>query len=222
MSRELNLAREPFVNRRPLHRVVILLWVLGGLLLLVNGAVYGRYLAASEQKKARLESATRGIAEASERTAALERQLADLDVGPHNQQVGFLNQKIAERTFGWGRLFDRLGEVLPAEVRIYSLSPLSVQPRGRRGDDPPAGDRVHLRILGAARSGESLLELVDAMFAHPAFEEPKLYREALDDGVLRFDVSVVYLPYADDEPEATAAGDEGAGTPAAAPTEGGG
>jgi Tfp pilus assembly protein PilN len=198
--RALNLSRRPFVNVRPVARTAVLLWVLGGLVFAANLALYWRYLAGSGDKQAKLRSVERAIADESARSAELERDLRRLDLQAQNDQVDFLNRRIAERTFAWSRLFDHLGEVLPEKVRIYSLSPLNIVPererRGARAPIQPLGDRVGLRIDGAAEGTEPLLAFIDALFAHPAFDQPKLDREARENQFLRFDLGVVYLPEA--------------------------
>ena len=50
----LNLARRPFVNQRPVVRVTILLWVLGGLLLLADVALYWSFYQGQGETRVRL------------------------------------------------------------------------------------------------------------------------------------------------------------------------
>jgi Tfp pilus assembly protein PilN len=198
----LNLASRPFVNTRPVSRVSILLWVLGLLLLLGNVSLFWSYLSGSDEKRAELERLEQEIQRQEQTVTQLEQRLASLDLEQQNRQVRYLNRKIAERTFSWSLLFDRLAEVLPNDVRLTRLAP---KPLGRQDDkqpeqepepDQPTDDRVLLVINGRSKSDEALLDFVDRLFAHSSFEEPDLPREAREEGddQVEFDVRVTYIP----------------------------
>lgn len=191
-----NLARRPFVNLRPLRRAAGALWALGALLLVANLALYGGHVRGTRDLRAQFREADRALAREEAAIAELDDELARRDLARQNEQVAFLNRRIAERTFGWSNLFARLGEVLPRDVRIYSLAPVNIVPaRERRnalGEPPPAASAFGLRIAGAARDGEALLELIDALFAHPSFSAPSLSRESRQDGELAFDLGLTY------------------------------
>lgn len=136
----------------------------------------------------------------------LEARLAGLDLEQQNEQVEFLNRKIGERTFSWSLLFDRLTETMPDGVRLIQLQPAAIggderrRTRVRIDDDeraaPLASDRVPLAIAAEARSDEELLQFVDNLFAHPAFDNPNLLKETRnEDGTsILFSVHVTYLP----------------------------
>ncbi|MEO8502747.1 MAG: PilN domain-containing protein [Acidobacteriota bacterium] len=205
MSRALNLARRPFVNARPVRRVAILLWVLGAGLLVGNAYLFQGYRQSSAGKQAELALVRDRIASEERKIASVDGDLERSRVPQLMQQVQFLNLRIAERTFDWGRLFDRLAEALPWDVRILNLSPVSVVPdetaARRQGGlvTLVPRDRFQLRISGTAQSDEALLKFVDALFKHASFEGPNLHREDRKDGV-SFDLSVTYLPGAEAAP----------------------
>ncbi len=206
MSRILNLARAPFVNARPVVRAAIMLWLLGGSLLVANVLLFAGYRSSTAGKQAELELTRERIAGEQRKIGDLAAQLERGRVPQLAQQVQFLNARIAERTFDWGLLFDRLAAVLPWDVRIGSLSPVTVQAetRAARRGAAAAGltpDRFRLHIAGAAQSDEALLRFIDALFQHPAFQGPDLQRETRQDGLV-FDLAVTYLPGA--EPPAPA------------------
>jgi Tfp pilus assembly protein PilN len=196
----LNLARRPFVNTRPVVRTALLLWIAGALLLAGNVTLFWSYLAGSDEMRAEIGRTERRIEEERRRAAQLEAQIAGYDLEKQNRQVEYLNRKIAERTFSWSLLFDRLAEVLPDEVRLHRLSPSGVvQDERRRGRTVRREDtdgRVLLTIAGAAKDGEALLRFVDNLFTHSAFDNPDLTRESVDEeeGVLLYEVVVEYLP----------------------------
>ena len=109
----LNLARHPFANLRPLRRLGIALWVVGGLAVLTAGWLFVSYLIGSSEKRAALALLEDERAQESQRLSGLRAQLARFELAAQNREVDYLNERIAERTFAWSRLFDDLAEVLP-------------------------------------------------------------------------------------------------------------
>jgi Tfp pilus assembly protein PilN len=215
-----NLAGRPFVNLRPLARAAAALWTLGGLLLLFNLVAYWGHIRGTRDLRGRLARAQTALAGEDAAIARLADELRRRDLARQNVQVAFLNRRIAERTFGWSALFERLSEVLPRDVRIYRLAPVNILParerRGAAAAPPTRKAAFTLDIAGAARTDEALLELIDALFAHPAFAAPKLSREARDGGEISFDLSVTYEPRLAAAP---ATGGEPPAPPAASPPE---
>lgn len=212
----LNLARRPFVNRRPVSRVTWILWALGGVCFLANVALYWNHVESLGDRRGRLEELDQQTLAAREEIAQTDAELAGLDLDWQNVQVTYLNGRIAERTFGWSRLFDRLEEVLPRDVRLERLTPRLIEAdeeTTRRGSRASleGEERVLLRLDGVARTGEAVLELVDNLFAHPAFADPSPTSESRRQNGLEigFNLTVVYLPdvvAAEEGPEASAQG----------------
>ena len=203
MKESLNLAGRPFINTRPVARVSLLLWVLGLLLLLGNISLYWSYLAGSGERRADLDRLEAKIQQQERENSRLERRLATLDLAQQNRQVRYLNQKIAERTFSWSRLFDHLAKVMPDQVRLTSLSPsgISQEDDTRHLDEEEAGPRqqtrVQLMIHGESKSDEAFFQFVDRLFG-PPFEDPDFSRKSREEGdLVDFDMRVTYIP---DEP----------------------
>lgn len=198
MSTLLNLAREPFVNFRPIRRLTWILWVLAALLLVANAVFYWRHFSGQGQRRDRLEELEVAIEHERNEIARLERELAGLDIEAQNQQAVFLNSRISQRTFSWSHLFDRLAEVLPDDVHLNRVSPNIdwADPTRRSARSTTSADeRVHLGVTGVAKSDTALLTLVDGLFGHPSFVRPDLSHEAKR-GQQQFDFSldVIYLP----------------------------
>jgi Tfp pilus assembly protein PilN len=195
-----NLASRPFSNQTPVLRTALALGVVALLLVALNATLYWSYLSGSgEEARAELARLDGDISRTESRLRELDREVAGFDREAMSLQVEFLNLRIAERTFTWSRLFEDLGEVLPATVRLERLSPrLSRETRG----GAPTG--VLLAIEGAARNDEAVLAFIDALFAHPRFENPDPSREARREGELRFSLTVTYKPPVE-EPVAEAA-----------------
>ncbi|HEY7213564.1 MAG TPA: hypothetical protein VIC28_02990 [Thermoanaerobaculia bacterium] len=202
----LNLARRPFLNSRPVVRMALLLWVLGFLLLLGNVFLFWGYLSSSADKRQQIARGEQEVARQQRTAAQLQSRLDHIDLVRQNEQVDFLNQKIEERTFSWSLLLDRLAEVLPNDVRLIRLTPeTEARPAGAgsaatgrartaRGR-PRREGQIPLSITGETRNDEALTRFVDNLFAHPAFVDPNPTREErLENGLLRFELSVQYIP----------------------------
>lgn len=189
-----NLARQPFLNLRPLRRAAAALTIVGLALTAWNVASYLRAGSGAAQRSAEMARLAAETAAARARLATIESDLAARDLAAENRRALFLNERIAERTFDWNALFDRLAEVLPRGVRLRSLTP-------RLGAAPADGDaarqKVSLALDAEAEDGEAMLELVDNLFAHSAFASPNLSRESRQrGGEIDFDLSVDYFPEA--------------------------
>ena len=197
MSRFLNLAARPFVNRRPWRRLTALLWALGLALLTLNAVLYWGYLTGSADARAELVELREQLSGDQTELDRLSTELARLDLEGQNREVAFLNERIADRRFPWGQLFNDIEQVLPWNTRLRSLAPERGDRNRRRRAELGTGDRsrVVLDLTGEARDDQGLLDLIDALFEHPAFADPKLLHESRQDaGPLDFTIAVVYLP----------------------------
>jgi hypothetical protein len=197
----LNLARRPFLNSRPVLRISLLLWLSGLLLLLGNVSLFWSYLSSSADKRTQIARGQEEIQRQQRRGQELQSRLDSIDLMKLNEQIDFLNEKIEGRTFSWSLLVDRLVEVQPNDIRISRLSPRTGREaqretrRSRTSRDRDRADQVPLTISGETRSDEALMVFVDNLFAHPAFANPDLLREErLENNVVRFEVTVQYIP----------------------------
>ncbi len=201
----LNLARRPFVNRRPLERLSAFLMILGAALLVLALVLFGRYFSGSTGSRDDLRDVRAQISEERQVIRDLQAELARLDVRGQNSRVEFLNQRIDQRTFAWGRLFEQLGEVLPERVRIESLSPkvhLHDDESRSKGDERGP---VTLTMTGVAANTDELLALLDRLFEHEAFQVPRLERErTTKQNELSFSLQTGYLPETDEADPAAA------------------
>jgi len=147
--------------------------------------------------------------------ARLQKTLDGFDLAAQNQKVEFLNKQIAERTFSWSQLLDRITERLPNDVRLNRLAPLT----GDKAERQRAGstsarrtarpsDLVPLLITGESRSDEALSSFVDNLFRPPLTDANPTREEREEDGkTLKFEISVQYRP----SPPAAAVAAPGAG-----------
>ncbi len=195
---EPNLARAPFVNERPVRRLAVTLWILFAI---VAGLGVWQSRASRLQTSTQLAELVRLNSEtvqARERAATLERELRGADLPAQNERTEFLNRRLAERAFSWSSLLESLTQVMPRGVRLVRLSPEGFASERQRGAGKPqtaATTHVALRITGEAEETEALLEFVDRLFQHPAFDRPNLARESeKKDLKIQFDLAVAYLP----------------------------
>lgn len=207
----LNLARRPFLNSRPVVRVSLLLLLLGLALLAWNVAQFQKYLSESADKRAQIEQGGREVTRQRQAGAELQSQLGALNLEQKNERVELLNDMIAERTFSWSLLLDRLADVLPNDVRVLRLTPKMEENDLRRGRTTSRTTgrtsrrtrneneerKVLLSIQGESRNDEALNQFVDNLLGHPSFEYPNPTQEARADEVsnlVTFNLSVNYIP----------------------------
>ncbi len=176
----LNLASKPFANRRPIKRAGFALWSIAVVLSVINGLLFWSYLSGSSEGREALESVRNDIETEGTTLRELSDELKAFDLQAMNPKADYLNERIAERTFPWSRLFDDLVEAMPIQVRLSSLSPRPPDQRQRRRDSE-APDWIELEIRGYAANGEALLNMVDALFEHPGFAAPTLLNERRND-----------------------------------------
>jgi len=189
----LNLASQPFVNSRPVRRLVFLLWCLSVILIAANVFFYARYFSGQQERRDRLAAVTEQEGRERDRLAELDAELAGFDLDWQNRQVDFLNLRIAERVFPWSRLFDRLTEVLPRQVRLTRLRP---EIHGLSSSAGAVEETVRLEIRAEARTEEAMLDFISLLFEHPAFRNPNLASENRPgkSNVTDFALTVTYLP----------------------------
>ncbi len=224
-AESLNLARRPFGNSRPVVRVSLILWLLGLALLLGNVSLFWSYLSSSADKRAQIAQGDEEIQKVRQNADQLQRRLNGYDLPQQNDQTDFLNTQIDARTFSWSLLLDRLAEVLPNDVRLNRLVPLTAAKsalpgqRGRGVRRSPAREgEVQLTISGEARNDDAPLQFVDNLLRHPAFLYANILRESRGDegsNVTKFDLTVTYLPGG--PPHSAVVEESPAGTPATAP-----
>lgn len=208
----LNLARRPFVNSRPVVRAALALWLLGLLLLLGNVYLFWNYRTGSADKRAEIEQREEQSEREKERVRELEARLANMNLDQQNAQIDFLNRKIDERTFSWSLLFDRLAQLMPDDVRLKRLTPITsaqlserLRAQGASAQRQVSQGQVLLAITAEAKSDEAVFRFVDNLFrARQAFRDANWSRRILDEesNIVEYEISVVYLPRSSSSPQA--------------------
>ncbi|MEM8960648.1 MAG: PilN domain-containing protein [Acidobacteriota bacterium] len=204
-----NLASRPFENRRPVVRLAVVLSLLAIGLLIYDIVLYRAHWSASSATRDRLVSLRQEIDNERAELDRLEAEIRNVSIPAQNERVATLNRFIVQRTFPWSLLFEELEEVLPRDVKLESVSPAAEDFRGNGGRATSRNSRarqraraqasdslykgVQLGVNGIAQTEEAVVELVNNMFDHPAFERPLLINEQLDGRQVRFRLEVEFL-----------------------------
>ena len=209
--RVVNLSKRPFVNRRPLVRLAILLWLAGAVLLGINISLYSDHWQGTAENRQRLSEVNEDLDQERQSLVAIDQKRSQVRLSRQNRKAAFLNTLISQRAFPWSALFDRLEEVTPYEVRLVAIQPVvriageddseSVTNRRRRQKPEDPIDAVELQLTGWAKNEEALSAFVDTLYADPLFGPPVLRGESFEREV-RFSLATVF--YLRDEEEAPA------------------
>lgn len=180
----LNLATRPFRDYRPLYAVVVVASLLIAFMMLTNIDTYYRYIRETKTTRAKIADLERQTAEEERRTEALSQRLRNINVKQLAAQTQFVNAQLAERAFSWSELLDRLEHVLPANVRIESITP-SFDKNGM----------VHLSMDAAAKDGNGMIATLDRLNSDPRFLHafPTSEQKTAEDAY-RFGIGVDYRP----------------------------
>jgi hypothetical protein len=188
-----NLARRPFLNLRPVRRVAAVLAVAAVALTSWNVASYVRAGSGAAERAAELARLATETTAARERLATLEADLAGHDLAAENGSRALPQRPHRRAHVRLERPARSARRGAARGVRLRSLAPrftASAAATDRR--------RVIALVLDAeASDGESMLELIDNLFAHPSFASPNLSRENRQrGGDITFDLTVDYFPEA--------------------------
>jgi Tfp pilus assembly protein PilN len=180
VRRPLNLARQPFRNER-LPTLVLLLGCAVLLGLSVRHAVAARdllpertagvdgELVALEQEVTRLRSEARSLRTRSASEEAL-------------REWAVIRDLVDRRAFSWSELLGRLEEVVPAGIRLISITPTGT-----------AGE-IEVAVMAIGEAVEDGLEFLQALQEGEAFEEPFLSSVAEGGEGIDFGYTMIYVP----------------------------
>lgn len=193
MALQLNFARRPFRDYRPVQYVAGAALLVGVVFFAMNVRLYADFRKEVEGTRKQIEwlegRQTRAAATAEEARAALNRyKVSTLAVESRE-----LLRLVRERQFSWIELLARLERVLPPEVRLARLSP--------RFDEK---GEVTLDLSLVGPSNASVVRTVAAFSRNPAFESVDLRSEASPEmGVpegYSFQLAIRYRPEGSEDP----------------------
>jgi type IV pilus assembly PilN-like protein len=180
----INLARRPFRNNS-------LYWSVFGtcfaLLLVASGYnIYDFVLKGRELSRLRQDLAdnTQAYQRLVDSVEKMKHDIDKLNLASLDSKSSFANGLIVSRLFSWSRLFDRIEDIIPPDVKIRSIRP-SITPK-----------MIEIQIDGMARTPDVLYEfqknLDDSDYFSSVYPVSESTRETK--GELNFDLVMNYVP----------------------------
>lgn len=199
---ELNLASRPFRNNT-------LVWL--GYICLLAAAVgftywnvssfrhYRQELAALDREQGNIDQEQSDLVERHRKILHGVKKFDRIAIGRRTSKA---NEVIDWKAFSWTRLFNRLEEVLPNNIKMMSVRPIFHDSK----DDVDGADprrSMPVTVEGLARDWDAFFELETNLIKHESFGrlEPRNIK-TMDNGERSFSILFRYYP---DEPVATPA-----------------
>lgn len=180
----INLAARPYRDYRPVYAAVVLTALLTAFLALNNIDTFLRYRTETKTTRANIAKLEEEITDEQRRTETLTQRLRGVDIKLLASQTEFANSQLAERAFSWSELLDRLERILPADVRLQTVSPVF----GKDGS-------VHLSMTCQTKTGDGLTNTINRFNGDPQFSNAFPTTEThLETGEYRFTLGVDYRP----------------------------
>lgn len=188
-----NLASKPRLNTRPVWTLTAVAGLITVVLMVVNVRLF-----VSSSQNLEIQLVRRETLQTERQTLAttFEGHDAVLNKVPWRglgSRINAVNALLAEHSFSWSEMLDRLAKVLPWQVRVVSVAPVV------------EGGVVNLGIQAVSQDRDGFLELLDRMVADPHFVDPLPKHEMPPEagGVgYRFVMTVTYIPNTKETAEA--------------------
>jgi Tfp pilus assembly protein PilN len=180
MAHGLNLARRPFIDRRPVNVAggVLAAGVLILCFLSVRTVV--RYLDGSRKTRNAIAVLREEISRLEVARRATEARLSRYDVEEILASADDANQIARRRAFSWTRFLDRLEKTLPADTRIAAISLASAE-KGEAVDGGSKNELFQVELTLVSRSPEGLTEAIRSFYGSPWFDHPTPHVEERGD-----------------------------------------
>lgn len=180
----LNLAARPYRDYRPVYAVVVVVSLLIAFLMLNNIETYYRYVSDTRNTRATIAKLERQASAERSRAEAAEAFLRRVDLVSLRGEARFINARLAERAFSWSELLERLEKVLPADVRLRTITPTFTKT-----------GLVHLELSCEAKTSNGMLQTLSGLLKDPRFANPFPHAESVaTTGVPMFTLGVDYKP----------------------------
>lgn len=173
---DLNLASRPMRNNTLLWvaHAALAIAILGGTTWNVTAYVrHGRDLDVLNAERDSFESR---MSDLQRRENSARRGIGRYDLNDLNLRAGKAGDVIERKALSWTRLFNRMEEVLPYEVRMATIRP--VFDFGRQGpkDRDLLGGGIPVSVEGSAKSLEAFFEFERALIHDPHFDQIEPHR----------------------------------------------
>lgn len=191
-----NLASEPFRNRR-------LFWLIIVMIFAVSSAVGFRTIQAISDLDHKIAALEPGVKADEERVKAIEKSNAGVSALTleQNQALQAANTLIARKSFSWSQLLNDLERHVPDTVRVTKITMNKVGQRARTGANDPGGKTVSLTLGGVAKNIGAVTQIVKNLGDSGIFgAEPKSYSPVEGTEEYDFVLEVEYRPSASPHP----------------------
>jgi len=205
---DLNLASRPMRNNTLLWvaHAALALAILGGTTW--NVTAYVRYDRDLEVLNAERDSFESRMSDLQSRENAAQRGIGRYDLTDLNLRADKAGDVIERKALSWTRLFNRMEEVLPYEVRMATIRPVFDFGRQGQGDREKMGGGIPVSVEGSAKTLQAFLEFERALIQDPHFDqiEPHRFNRGDADDVV-FEMRFLYFSDAE-APEPDVPGEE--------------
>lgn len=173
MSNELNLAKRPFVDTRPVTAAMTVLVIVVVILSAISFRTIARYLDSSRGTTIAIAALRREIAETEERRLVSQADLARFDLEELGASAEDANLIARRRSFSWTRFLSRLEMALPSDLRVTTVA------LSKETDEQSADSRrklkdgaVNVELALISRDPLGLSRTIRALYASPYFDHP--------------------------------------------------
>ncbi|GEM_PF-291058 len=162
----LNLATQPFVNRRRFYTLTSAAAVVLGLTLAVLLSIFARNFRNEIGIRKQMKTVRQEIARLDEDQQQLEERLKRPEAADILDRNDFLNTLIRQKAVSWTRIFMDLEKVMPERVQAISLHPVAQIPGvegSKRSNAPVSFDGplvIDLKLQVSSEQFEDLVKLV--------------------------------------------------------------
>lgn len=189
-----NLASEPFRNRRLFWLIIIMIFA-------ISSVVGFRTIQAISDFDHKIAALEPGVKVDEERVKAIAQSNAGVSALTleQNQALQAANTLIARKSFSWSQLLSDLERHVPDTVRVTKITMNKVGQRARNGDQ--GGKTVSLTLSGVAKNISAVTEIVRSLGNSGIFDaEPKSYNPVEGTEEYEFVLEVEYSPTAPQHP----------------------
>ena len=186
-----NLAAEPFRNRR-------LFW--GGIVLLFLAPAYAGQLVIQEKVTRESQLAMlRTVLQQTERRET-DRKVVPTQSGPiisfeQNQEIYAASQLLARKSFSWSRLLNEIEQNLPAGVRLLRVGVSTIVPAEKNGafGGPESAATLTMDVIG--KSQREITEMINRFHDSGRFRVSPLTQKPIEGtDEVEFTLKVDYFP----------------------------
>ncbi|MFN0112283.1 MAG: hypothetical protein ACKVZH_25760 [Blastocatellia bacterium] len=190
MKSLVNLASNPFRNRRLFWLVILLLFVIPAYFLM--GTV--ETVQGLNDKIANQKMALKGLE--SQVKVSAKPATSNVNISPEqNKQLVAANELIARRSFSWAQLLSDTERSLPAGVRVLRVAVNQIMPGEREEAFDGTLNAATLTLTVIGKSGQDVTTMINRFHETGRFKVIPVSRKTIDGtDEIEFELQVEYFP----------------------------